>query len=187
MAEIGDEVIVPPGGSPPPAPAGTHWQVSNVIFSDTGGATVYTLVADSPDAGQWTSDLQQQFTKGFLDFFGSLGLTGGVPSGKAHRSVVFNGATSPWNLIWSPDDTYNITGFVSQSSVLITTDLAATNYAAKMAQSRVYPDVLFNLPASSSGWVAGGEMAIPVVLGTKYNVIGNVAGGITIFLALPVQ
>jgi hypothetical protein len=184
MLTAGDEFLAGPGETPPRPPAGFHWQISNVIFSDTGGATLYTLVADDAGASAWTSDLQNQFTQGFLSFFQSLGLTSGVGGAGAFggdaRPLTFQNAGDLTAMKWKADKDYVIVGCALPSGWNIA--IALVDVGTGLATERILDGVLVATTTTTQGNIGGLPRMVLKKDSTLFVRFGQANGSCTIYL-----
>jgi hypothetical protein len=151
VAVVGDTIIKPPGEAPPPpkAPAGTHWAFTQQIFSDTGGATVWTLVADSS-----IEDLQSTFTAGLTNLLSSLIQPGSgsgstvLPAGRRTQTLVFNFTSSGQSLAFTPDQEYWLTSIGNTSSGLV--GYNKTLFPSGVTAVQYYPEIIWLMSASQA-------------------------------------
>jgi hypothetical protein len=179
MATVGDTIILLPNEKPPAAPSGTHWVVTEVVASETGGAWVWKLVADVPSALQdsWERGLDALFNALAASSSGSAGSFGGT------RAINFcNGALIATPMSWLSDDNYNLVGAHVPSGWNVTISISGKTNIVTSGTTSINFDVLLATTSTTQGMI-GAIPFVPVAKNTTLYVwFGAANGSCTVYL-----
>lgn len=180
MSAVGDTIILPPNQNPPTAPPGTHWVVTEVVASETGGAWVWKLVPDVPSA------LQDSWERGLDALFNALAASssGGTGGFGGTRAINFcNGPLIATPMTWTADADYNLVGAHVPSGWNVTVSISGKTNIVTSGATSINFDVLLATTSTTQGMI-GAIPFVPIGNQTTISVWFSAANGsVTLYLS----